>query len=224
MKFPSFFEPKLAEFVGALLGDGCIGIYNCRAKNKTKIQHRVKITSHSIDDREYVNYLFDLIKNIFDIEPLIRKKKNEKTIELLIFKKDILNFLVEKLGLKLAPKWKRAKIPEIYINNKLELKVLRGYFDTDGSVVLTNNNNTLYPRLEMKISPAPMQKQFIEILKRNNFHFGAYEIGKGKVRVQLNGKIQLNKWVKKVGFSNSKHIKKSKMVAGDGFEPSTSPE
>ena len=87
----------------------------------------------------------------------------------------------------------------------LEKYVLRGYFDTDGSVVITNNNGTLYPRLEMKISPSPMQQQFIDILEQFNFRFGVYDIGKGKVRIQMNGLECLNNWFTTIGFSNRKH-------------------
>ena len=87
---------------------------------------------------------------------------------------------------------------------------MRGYFDTDGCVVTANNNGICYPRLEMKVCPSPMQKQFVEILKKHNFRFGVYNIGKGKVRIQLNGKAQLTKWVRLVGFSNKKHADKIK--------------
>jgi len=40
-------------------------------------------------------------------------------------------------------------------------------------------------------------------------YFGVYEIGKGKVRVQMNGKIELEKWSKQIGFHNVKHQRKS---------------
>ena len=90
----------------------------------------------------------------------------------------------------------------------MDLQVLRGYFETDGCLVTANNNGTIYPRLEMKVSPSTMQKQFIAILKKYKFSFGVYQIGDGKVRIQLNGKPQLEKWIKSVGFSNQKHIDK----------------
>ena len=110
--------------------------------------------------------------------------------------------------MKLAPKWNKAIIPEKFTNSPFDILVLRGYFDTDGCVVQTNNNGILYPRLEMKICPSPMQSQFIDILKNNGFKFGSYKIGRGKIRIQLNGKDQLKKWYKLIGSSNPKHIKK----------------
>ena len=65
----------------------------------------------------------------------------------------------------------------------------------------------------MKICPSPMQKQIISILNTYGFNFGVYDIGKGKVRIQLNGKSQLNKWKDRIGFSNKKHIKKLKLFS-----------
>ena len=50
----------------------------------------------------------------------------------------------------------------------------------------------------------------IEIFKKYNFTFGVYKIGKGKVRIQLNGKWQLDMWMNLVGFSNQKHLNKLK--------------
>ncbi|MCH7770938.1 MAG: hypothetical protein IIA49_07965 [Bacteroidetes bacterium] len=135
-------------------------------------------------------------------------RKNENTAELFIFKKEIIDYLTNYIGLKFSPKWNNAIIPYYLLDNDLDLRVLRGYFDTDGCLVTTNNNGIRYPRLEMKISPSPMQNQFISILKKYNFKFGVYHIGKGKVRVQLNGKNQLKKWKRLVGFSNKKHLEK----------------
>ena len=66
------------------------------------------------------------------------------------------------------------------MKNNLALKVLRGYMDTDGCVVIFNNNGTKYPRLEMKVCPSPMQNQFIEILKKHHFEPRVNDIGKVK--------------------------------------------
>ena len=197
---------NLAEFVGILLGDGSI----CLKNINSKCHNRLKITLDSNTDKEYINYVNDLIENIFGIKPHINKRKNENAVDLFVFNKDIIGFLIDNVGLKLSPKWNRALIPETFLKNKLDLLVIRGYFDTDGALVTANNNGTIYPRLEMKICPSPMQSQFIEILNKYNFKFGAYNIGKGKVRIQLNGKRQLKKWIGLIGFGNKKNLNKIK--------------
>jgi len=198
---------KLAELIGILLGDGSLSL----RENNPKTNNRLSITFNSRDDFDYIGYVKELIKDVLDTEAILKFRKNENTADLLIFKKDIIKFFTDKIGLKLAPKWNRAVIPERFLSDGLDIFVLRGYFDTDGCLVKTNNNGTIYPRLEMKISPSPMQKQFIDILKKYRFNFGIYKIGKGKIRVQMNGKKELEKWIEKVGFSNLKHREKIKM-------------
>jgi len=212
MNKPDLKDPKLAELTGILLGDGSIAKYECKTgKGKTKTHRGVSITLSS-EEVAYRNYIKELIEELFEITPKLRIKKTENAVDIRSFKKSLFDFLTTELGLKEAPKWDRAVVPEIYLEKELEKRVLRGYFDTDGSVVLTNNNGTLYPRLEMKISPSPMQDQLANALERQNFCFGKYGIGKGKVRIQMNGKKQLSKWSQEIGFANRKHLDKLKRL------------
>ncbi|MBI4440532.1 hypothetical protein HY639_00025 [Candidatus Woesearchaeota archaeon] len=48
---------ELAELIGILLGDGCIGRYVIPAKDKIKMQYRVKITLDSNADKKYAPLL-----------------------------------------------------------------------------------------------------------------------------------------------------------------------
>lgn len=173
MRFPDTISPLFAEFVGVMLGDGMIGKYECdRGDGTSSIQHCVKITL-SIDEKRYRNYIEDIFEQLFDIRPSVSKRKGEKTCDIRCFRKELFDFLVDEAGMKVSPKWNKARIPgEIFSNAGLQKHVLRGYFDTDGSVVLTDNNRTLYPRLEMKICPSPMQTQLVDILEQLDFRFG----------------------------------------------------
>jgi len=212
MRYPELENSDLAEFVGLMLGDGSIAKYECKTGDgSTNIQRCVKLTISSNEER-FCDYLFGLFEQLFDVTPNYRKRKGENTVDIRTYRKQLFEFLTQDLGLKLAPKWDKAEIPPIYMCEEYRRDVLRGYFDTDGSVVLTDNNGTLYPRLEMKICPSPMQSQFEKILEQENFRFGSYDIGKGKVRIQMNGKNQLNKWMDKIGFKNAKHLEKAERV------------
>lgn len=208
MDYPDLEAKALAEFVGILLGDGSIGKYECKRGDGTvSVQHCVKVTLSS-EEVEYIGYVNSLYQELFGINPSVNERKGEKTCDIRTFQKELFEFMTKQAGLKVSPKWDSAIIPNKYLNNSLEKHVLRGYFDTDGSLVLTDNNGTIYPRLEMKICPSPMQSQFIGILERKGFNFGSYDIGKGKVRIQMNGKKQLEKWITKIGFKNQKHKEK----------------
>ncbi|VVB81103.1 LAGLIDADG-like domain protein [uncultured archaeon] len=198
-----------AEFAGILLGDGHIASYiTNHTNNRVQVTNIIKITLDSREE-QYAQYVKDLMTGLFGKTPKLEKRDGENTVDIRFSGLNNVQFL-QSIGFVLAPKWKRAIIPPCFLRPELELFVIRGYFDTDGSVVITNNNGTIYPRLEMKVSPSPMQPQFIEILRRHNFHFGVYQIGKGKIRIQLNGKEPLKKWYKEIGFSNHRHLEKAK--------------
>lgn len=198
---PDNITPKLAEFVGIMLGDGYISYPK---------QQRVKISFNSIDDKEYLVKVTLLLKELFESKIITKHRSTENCSELYLFRRKDIRKIIHEVGLIPSPKWNRAVIPNWIFEHKLTKFVLRGYFDTDGCVVITNNNGIKYPRLEMKISPSPMQEQFIRILKEHDFRFGVYKIGKGKVRIQLNGKNQLQKWMQEISFSNQKHMRKAK--------------
>lgn len=98
--------------------------------------------------------------------------------------------------------------PARYLSKSLRKYVLRGLFDTDGSVVVTDNNGHKYPRLEIKISPSPMQNQIINIVTASGFNCNIYKLNKEKVRLQINGVKELKRWKRLVGSNNPKHIKR----------------
>ena len=198
-------DADLAELTGILLGDGSINVY-------PKINHyRLKITLNS-NENEYADYIQELFKRIFDKRLSLKFRANENTLDLFCFKRELIRELII-LGFVTSPKWNRARIPKQFMNKVLGKYVLRGYFDTDGCVAIVNNNGTRYPRLEMKIMPSPMKEQFLKLLDLYGFKYGVYEIGRGEARIQMNGKKQLEKWKKEIGFSNIKDnwVQKSKI-------------
>jgi hypothetical protein len=194
-----------AELIGILLGDGSIS-----ARINKKGQNRLKISFNSAET-QYIDFVSNLILQTVGIKPILKFRKNENTADLFLFQKQPIKQILD-LGLRLSPKRNTAKIPNCFLENDFELDVLRGYFDTDGSVVLTDNNGILYPRLEMKVCPSPMQDQFPKILQRRGFKFGFYDCGNGEKRIQMNGKIQLKKWIDSIGFHNSKHVTKANRI------------
>jgi len=194
---------QLAEIVGILLGDGSIGIY--------RNHQRIKITLNAKEEEEYAKHIQTLFYQIFGVVPKIKYRIHENTLDLFIFDRKVIRLFLNEVGLVLSPKWGRAIIPNWIFERHVENYVIRGYCDTDGSVVIAQNNGTLYPRIEMKICPSPMQAQFIRILHEKNFKFGVYTIGKGKVRIQLNGKKQLQQWMTLIGFSNSQKLNRAKL-------------
>jgi hypothetical protein len=197
-------DKELAEFIGILLGDGNIGIYRSRVKEKSRTQYRIKITLNSEKDEDYVFYIVKLINSIFNRSPRIWKRPDSNAVDIFVFGKQSLLYLIS-LGMVLAPKWERAVIPAFFMNHPYDKLVLRGYMDTDGCICVVNNNGIRYPRIEMKVSPAPMQNQLIQILLQNNFNPQISKLEKGKIRITLAGYKNLNEWNQKIGFSNKRN-------------------
>jgi DNA-binding transcriptional regulator WhiA len=203
MKIPNLRNRKLAEFVGILLGDGSI---------TRTYQNRIQITLNK-NEILYAKYIQKLITEIFDIDAKIKFRKTENALDIHIFKRKIIDFLLDGVGLKESPKWNRQIVPKIFLNNYLEKLILRGYFDTDGSVVILKNGRAPYPRLEMKICPSPMRNSLIKILKRQKFHFGNYLIENGRTRIQLNGRTQAKRWMNLIGISNPLQLERLQKIA-----------
>jgi len=106
MKFPKLGDPWLAEFVGMLLGDGQIS------------SNFVGITINGEDDKDYVLYILTLIKDLFNLNVKVRTRKNDKTVDIDIREKDVVNYLLA-IGMVKSPKWNRAEIPIFCLNSEL---------------------------------------------------------------------------------------------------------
>jgi hypothetical protein len=201
-------EDRIAEFIGIMLGDGCIGVYDCNFKNKIKKQYQLKVTLDS-RNKDYIYYVSTLMKEVLEVDPVVYFKKNENTADIRTFKKEKVEFALNTLGLKKSPKWEKMEIPNEYAKGKLALYVLRGLFDTDGSVTVFNNNGIIYPRIEIRICPSPAKSQIIEILNNNKFNYKIQHLDKGKIKIRISGKKEVQRWFKEVGSSNSLYIKRA---------------
>lgn len=218
MKFPEL-DYDLAEFVGVLLGDGSIGRYECRAGDKIKIQHRVKVTGDAEEDLPYFKkFLFPLMKKLFGKEPLLRFKRKEQTAELTFFGKELYEFLIG-LGMVSSPKRNRAIIPPFIFDKNLEIHFLRGLFDTDGCLVFDKQHRDIhyYPRIEIKMLPCPMREQLLSILSKLGFRYIISTQPNESLRIQMNGRKILEKWIDVVKFNNQKHTTKYKIWRRWGY-------
>jgi len=200
----------LAELTGILLGDGSIGKYQSKVNGKIKTQYRVKVTGDASDDFDYfVKIVAPLMTRVFHVEPKVRFKSTEHVVELLLFGPKLFNALIE-IGFIEAPKKGRAMIPAFITEMGFQREFLRGFFDTDGSLVFDKQHKEFhyYPRLEMKIDKSPMRNQLLCMLRDLGFNPRKCA-QEGKVlRVQLNGKASLETWATEIGFKNPKHLSK----------------
>jgi hypothetical protein len=122
------------------------GIYPSKWDGKIKTQYRIKVTVSSEKDARYSVYISTLFFEVFGASPLIRKRKDCKALDVCLYGRKHIELLLRE-ELVLAPKWRRAVIPERFLKPPLDRLVIRGYMDTDGCIAAVDNNGTRYPRI-----------------------------------------------------------------------------
>jgi hypothetical protein len=167
IKIPNKITPKLAGFIGIILGDGHI----------SKLKYEISVTLDSVLDKKYIDkivktYFFDLFKK----EPSIYYSKSNKGVKCFIYSKKLFYFLTNEIGLPSGNKKynKNNIMPKIFFKNKILLKrVIRGLFDTEGGFYQHNKTspriyiyNTSKPLLD-SLDRALKQLGYKSILKKN---------------------------------------------------------
>lgn len=190
-----------------MLGDGSIGIYESKINNKIKKHFELRVTLDSRNN-EYISHVSDIMRDVLNTIPKIRPKNKENAVDIRVFKKEKIYFALNKIGLKISPKWNTMKIPDKYSKGPLGLLVLKVLFDTDGHLSVFKNNGIPYPRIEIRLCPSPAQIQISNILDEFNFNYKIQALEKGKTRIRISGKNQLEKWFELIGSSNPIHYSK----------------
>lgn len=189
---------ELSEFYGVLLGDGCISKFNSQNREKEII----RIDGNSKTDLEYYTYLQGLIKKITDREVKINFRKNKNAIFITFHNKNFSNYLNKKLKFPYGKK-KGMVVPLELLEGKYIRKILRGFFDTDGSIYFTKNNKKrkgrTYPIIELSSHNIGLIKQLLYILKKLGFRPILSFYGDS---VKLHGNYNVKKWMNEIGSSN----------------------
>ena len=164
----------LSELVGIILGDGHLS-YNI--KNH---YYSLEIALNS-KEPDYISYVINLIKQLFNIEPSIHHRNSDNTTVVRIFRKEIVEKFI-KLGLKPGDKVKnRVRVPAWIKEDKSRLiACLRGLTDTDGSIYLAWNVNKNYLCIGINFTSAskPLVQDFKDMCENLGFtltKISAYE-------------------------------------------------
>ena len=198
----------LGEFVGAFIGDGFAGKYGRVGM--------IQFTGHPKDDREYLeNKLAPIIQKIFSVTPHI--KVRGRGLRITCYSKEMYEKITQNLKLPSGKKSTIVKIPEVFLRRKKVMKaILRGIFDTDGTIVWDKRKiyRKPYPRLSISTVSEKLARQTSSLLKELGFRVCFRKVKRRKkVRnqayyIELYGFDQLKKWIDEIGFSNPKHIKR----------------
>ncbi len=199
MKYETSLEE--AELIGALLGDG--HIYR---RNRKYI---VGFTGNPITDRDYFEYLKKLISTVWHKEAKI--KFRERAVRIQLNSKSLVYRLIEEFKIPFYKgKCAKVKIPkQIAKDWKLAKCAIRGVMDTDGSVFMADKpGSPNYPSIELTTTSKDLSEQVRNLLRNQGFkvaNIWAY-CSKTSVlpayKVPLNGRQNLEKWIREIGFSN----------------------
>ena len=193
------FSVKLAEFVGIVLGDGGIS------------QRQVSITLNRETDKEYIKFVKKIIKDLFGVSPGLYSHLKSKADTIVVSRTELVEYLTQKLGLKMGNKVKQKIDVPKWIMRKRNYKTacLRGLVDTDGTVIIhkykSKNRYYVYKKLGFTSRSFPLLKSVNNILtglKIKN------RIAKDQYDIRIEAIDDVKKYFDLVGSSNPKHLKR----------------
>ena len=98
---------------------------------------QVVITLNSKKDTEYAKYVIGLLYSLFGIDAVVRKRKNENTLQLVSSSTSLVDFLVTKGAVRGDKIAQCINIPEwIHGRVRYEKAFVRGLMDTDGCLYI----------------------------------------------------------------------------------------
>lgn len=169
--------------------------------------YHVDITLNSEDEIDYSNFIINLIKEIFKIEPKIYFRKNKKAMTISMHRKLMTNYLVE-IGLKRGDKIKQdLDIPNwIMINDDYSKACIRGLFDTDGCFFIhkyrSKNKIYFYPKVSFTSMSKPLILSVARLLKKYDMYG---RINKQHNSVNIDNQKDVARFMSLIGTNNPKN-------------------
>ena len=198
----------LAEFYGAMLGDGnSHRTKYYRSRNNKRGVYVIRIVGDSRLDRRYhLEYLKPLIENLFAVKVNSKFLKDRNVMFIAAYGVELISFL-EKKGFPPGNKIKnKLRIPSWIKKNKNYLKAcLRGLYDTDGSVYKLTNQNS------HQICFTNVNQGLLQDVRNGLLSLGINCSKISKKDIYITKKSELRKFLKLIGFNNDRHLKKVKM-------------
>lgn len=188
---PDITSTDYAEFIGAMLGDGCV------YSNLTGFC----ITGNSHTDKEYFHYLSGLINRLFGLNPKIYYSRSDKAVRCVVYSRKLVEFVVDS-GMPVGEKKEHyTGINKIYFKDKKLLKALvRGIMDTDGSIYPHPSSDVI---VDISIKNKRLLDDVVHI-------FGVLDFPEShtKDRIYFIGKKRVLSYFRFFGSSNMKHVTK----------------
>ncbi|MBU1199419.1 MAG: hypothetical protein KKF46_07055 [Nanoarchaeota archaeon] len=224
-------NPKIAEILGAFIGDGWI----------ESDKDALYITGNTTEDKQYYdNHLASLFSKYFaPVKP--KKFPYWKVYGIVTYKKEVIKKAIS-LGFQIGPKSLIAEIPKniLYSNNKDVIKaVLRGIFDTDGSFWCERSraktstewkkNHNYHPELRITSCSKKLVEQIKYLLNKLDIKSKITQKGKKGFKfgrnindsyaLNIRRKAEIEKWFKIIGTNNPRHKTRHDVWKKIGYLP-----
>ncbi len=199
IRLPDKITPKLAEEIGMHVGDGFLS-------NK---KNEFRLKGNKFNEKDYYNnFVRKLYKDLFNIN--VKIKEYESTYGFELYSKTICKFKKQIIKLPSGKK-DNITIPKIIKINNIGVlsSLLRGLFDTDGSVHFQSKygHKNYYPLISISQKSVKLIKEIEILLEMLGFNPSTH-FDKESASVSLYGYDSLEKFIERVGFNNPKHLKK----------------
>lgn len=188
-----------------MIGDGCLLYY---PKHRV---YGVEITGNATEEKDYYEKISKFMQKEFNLKPRIyvRKEIKGEGLKLISYSKSLAEYLMS-FGIK-GNKTYTVGIPQQLMSWDKAKHVLRGIFETDGSLYFSKSKVTVkkpsYPRLEFSTVSSKLAKQIVQILNENGFSVHSRR-NRSAIVIYMSGENMLNKWVEEIGFSSDKNWSK----------------
>lgn len=195
---PSY-STELAEAIGIILGDGAIS------------NHQIRISLDLHRDREYAEFVTDLMGKVFGEHPSYREREADNTIALRISGIGLVEML-EKIGMQRGDKIEhQASFPQWIRENLLySTACVRGLFDTDGGLYFHKKEKRSYLGWCFASFSEPLLFDVLNTLQKLGFNVKKA----GAHKLYMYSLKNISRYFEVVGSHNPKNIVKLELRRG----------
>ncbi len=216
IKIPSKTSLDLAYLCGVLAGDGSINV------REEKHDYEIKCVGNPENEQNfYYNIICPLFKDLFGLPLQPSYFDNNTTFGIRLWSKQLVQYLVEEIGLPQGKKYDKLKIPPLFYKNKeLTRSFIAGVIDTDFCLSVGKRN---YPRLRGVSKSESFINEIRQFLISDGFFVAKHKRAYYDPRVKkvvttyeicLSGREQFELWLEKIGTRHIRYFEKIKKVEG----------
>ena len=184
---PKHYTSDLAEFIGILLGDGHLSPTQVTITLGTK-------------ENTYAKYVIKLTEKIFGIKPKLIFSKSGYAI--IYFGSTLTVRWLLSMGLAFNKVLSQVDVPKwCFAKTIFMISLLRGLVDTDGSIYKLRSGG-------LQISLCNRSRLLLKSAHKIFLNLGFTPSKIGDKNIYLTRKENIDRYVKEIGFSNPKHLKR----------------